>query len=241
MFETSLIESQHQIKTKTVWTTMLSFGLQVTIITVMVLIPLIFTEALPTKQLMSSLVAPPPPPPPPPPPAQTVVVKKIQTDIVDGALRTPTKIPKKIVRVVEEEAPAPITGAMLGGVPGGVPGGTAGGVLGSVLGAANANAPKVAPQKVRISELQLGQAIYRPNPPYPAIAKAARIQGTVVLAATISKDGTIQNLRVISGPPMLLQGVMETVRTWRYKPYILNAEAVEVETEIRVNFSLSGG
>lgn len=241
MFETSLIESAGQFKTKTMWTTMLSFGLQTALVGILVLIPLIFTEALPTKQLMSSLVAPPPPPPPPPPPAQTVVVKKIQTDIVDGALRTPTKIPKKIVRVVEEEAPAPVSSNMLGGVPGGVPGGMSGGVLGSILGAANANAPKVAPQKIRISELQLGQAIYKPSPPYPPIAKAARIQGEVLLAATIAKDGTIQNLRIISGPPMLLQNVLETVRTWRYKPFVLNGESVEVETTITVRFSLSGG
>ena len=241
MFETSLIESAGQFKTKRMWTTMFSFGIQVTIITVMVLIPLIFTEALPTKQLMSSLVAPPPPPPPPPPPAQTVVVKKIQTDIVDGALRTPTKIPKKIVRVVEEEAPAPVSANMLGGVPGGVPGGISGGVLGSVLGAANANALRVAPSKIRVSELSLGSPIYNPKPQYPAIAKAARISGSVIIAATISRGGAIENARVISGHPMLVQNALEAVRQWRYKPYLLNGDPVEVETSITVNFTLGGG
>ena len=75
-------------------------------------------------------------------------------------------------------------------------------------------------------------------PQYPAIAKAARIQGIVVLQATISKSGSIQNLRVISGPPMLQQAAMDAVRSWRYKPYLLNGEPVEVETTINVVFNL---
>jgi protein TonB len=77
-------------------------------------------------------------------------------------------------------------------------------------------------------------------PQYPAIAKAARIQGTVVLQATISKSGSIQNLRVISGPPMLQQAALEAVRSWRYKPYLLNGDPVEVETTVNVVFNLGG-
>jgi len=75
---------------------------------------------------------------------------------------------------------------------------------------------------------------------YPAIAKAARIQGTVVLQATISKGGTIEGLRVLSGPPMLQQAAEEAVRTWRYRPYLLNGEPVEVETQVNVVFTLGG-
>jgi protein TonB len=97
MFEDSLIESGGRLKTKRGWTSMLSFAIQIGIIGIMVLIPLIFTEALPKTQLMTFLVAPPPPPPPPPPAAAPVhVVKQIQTDIVNGELRTPTKIPQKV-------------------------------------------------------------------------------------------------------------------------------------------------
>jgi protein TonB len=77
-------------------------------------------------------------------------------------------------------------------------------------------------------------------PAYPPIARAARISGTVVLQATISKSGSIENLRVISGPPMLTQSAMEAVRTWRYKPYQLNGEPVEVETTVNVVFNLGG-
>ena len=78
------------------------------------------------------------------------------------------------------------------------------------------------------------------NPTYPPIARAARISGTVVLQATISKTGTIENLRVISGPPMLTQSALEAVKTWRYKPYQLNGEPVEVETTVNVVFNLGG-
>ena len=77
-------------------------------------------------------------------------------------------------------------------------------------------------------------------PQYPAIAKAARIQGTVVLQATISKSGTIENLHVVSGPPMLQQAAMDAVRSWRYKPYLLNGDPVEVETQVNVVFNLGG-
>ena len=123
MFEDSLIESGGKLKTARGKTAFFSFGLQAVIVGVMVLIPLLFTEALPKAQLMMALVAPPPPPPPPPPPAAVKVVKQIQTDIVNGQLRTPTKIPKKVELIKEEEAPPPMTG-VVGGVPGGVPGGS---------------------------------------------------------------------------------------------------------------------
>jgi protein TonB len=85
-----------------------------------------------------------------------------------------------------------------------------------------------------------GNLLEKTVPQYPAIAKAARIQGTVVLQATISKSGSIQNLRVISGPPMLQQSALDAVRSWRYKPYLLNGDPVEVETTVNVVFNLGG-
>src|SRR5581483_5044485 len=137
MFEDSLLESGGRLKTKRGVTTAFSMVLQVFLIGLLVLIPLLFTEALPKQQLMTFLVAPPPPPPPPPPPAAAPVkvVKQIQSDIVNGELRTPTKIPKKILDVKEDEAPPPVMAStgVVGGVPGGVPGGSMGGVIGSVL------------------------------------------------------------------------------------------------------------
>jgi len=86
-----------------------------------------------------------------------------------------------------------------------------------------------------------GNLVYRVQPLYPALARQARIQGQVVLRAIISRDGTIENLQVISGHPMLAPAAVEAVRQWRYKPYYLNDSAVEVETQVTVNFVLGGG
>jgi periplasmic protein TonB len=82
--------------------------------------------------------------------------------------------------------------------------------------------------------------IQKTVPVYPAIAKAARVQGTVVLQATISKSGEITNLRVISGPALLQQSAMDAVRSWRYRPYLLNNDPVEVDTTVNVIFTLDG-
>jgi len=246
MFEDSLLESSGRLRTKRKWTTVLSLVLQCLLIGVMILVPLIYTEALPRQQLMTFLVAPPPPPPPPPPPAAVPVrvVKVVQTDILDGQLRTPTKIPEKVAMIKEEAAPPPMTTAgVIGGVPGGVPGGSLGGVMGGIIGNTPVAVPKVAaPTRVRVSAgVQAGNLINQVKPVYPAIAKSARISGAVVLQAEISKQGTIENLRVISGHPMLVQNALDAVKQWRYKPYLLNGEPVPVETTITVNFTLSGG
>lgn len=86
-----------------------------------------------------------------------------------------------------------------------------------------------------------GNLIYKVQPFYPPLARQARIQGSVLLRAIISRSGTIEDLSVISGHPMLVGAAIEAVRQWRYRPYILNDEPVEVETRVTVNFSLSGG
>jgi protein TonB len=247
MFEDSLIESGGKLKTKRGWTSLVSFIIQAAIVGVMVLIPLIFTEALPKTQLMTFLVAPPPPPPPPPPAAAPVkIVHQVQTDIINGQLRTPTKIPKKVEMIKEDEAPPPVmaTAGVVGGVPGGVPGGSMGGVLGSIASAGSnvAALPKIAtPQRVRVSSgVQSGLLVRKVQPTYPPLARQARIQGTVVLQAQISKTGDIENLTLVSGHPMLAPAAIEAVKQWKYKPYLLNGEPVEVETTVQVNFSLAG-
>jgi protein TonB len=117
-----------------------------------------------------------------------------------------------------------------------------GGVMGSIIGGTPVAVPKVAVQRVRVSQgVTQGMVIHRVNPTYPPLARTARVQGAVVLAAIIGKDGAIQNLHVISGHPLLTQSALDAVKQWRYKPYILNGEPVEVDTQITVNFTLSGG
>ena len=245
MFEDSLIESGNKLRTKRLSTTILSFVLQCMLIGILILIPLIYTDALPKTQLMTFLVAPPPPPPPPPPPAAAPVkVVKMQSEVINGQLRTPTKIPEKIQMIKEEEAPPDLGGGGVpGGVPGGIPGGSAGGVIGGIISSTPVAVPKIAtPQRIRVSSgVQSGLLIRKVTPNYPALAKQARIQGHVLLQAEISKDGTIQNLQLISGHPMLAPAAIEAVKQWRYKPYLLTGEPVAVETQVAVVFSLSGG
>jgi protein TonB len=245
MFEDSLLESGGRLKTKRGRTTTFAIILEIGLIGILVLLPMIFTEALPKHQLMTFLVAPPPPPPPPPPPAAVVkVVKQIQTDIVNGALRTPTKIPQKVQMIKEEEAPPSMASAgVVGGVPGGIPGGQMGGVIGGIISSTPVAVPKVAtPQRVRVSAgVTSGLLLKRVQPNYPPLARQARISGTVVLHAVISKDGSIEGLQLVSGHPMLAPAAIEAVKQWKYKPYLLNGEPVEVDTEVQVNFTLAGG
>jgi len=246
MFEDSLLESGGRLKTKRGRTTTFAIIIEIALIGIMVLMPLIFTEALPKQQLMTFLVAPPPPPPPPPPAAAPVkIVKQIQTDIVNGALRTPTKIPQKIQMIKEDEAPPPAmaSSGVVGGVPGGIPGGQMGGVIGGIISSTPVAVPKVAaPQRVRVSQgVSQGLLIRKVNPVYPPLARQARISGTVVLRAVISKDGSIENLALVSGHPMLAPAAIDAVKQWKYRPYLLNGEPVEVDTEVLVNFTLAGG
>src|SRR5689334_4412256 len=149
MFEDSLIESAGRGRgKKSLGFTFVSFILQACLLGILILIPLIYTEALPKQQLMGFLVAPPPPPPPPPPPAAAPVAKveKIISEVDQGALRTPTKIPEKVKMIKEEDTPPPAQGigGVVGGVPGGVPGGQMGGVIGGIISSTPVAVPKVA-------------------------------------------------------------------------------------------------
>jgi protein TonB len=171
-----------------------------------------------------------------------VKVQKIQSELDNGALKAPTKIPQKIAMIKEEEAPPPSVGGGVVGAVGGVPGGQMGGVIGGIINSTPVAVPKVAtPQRVRVSQgVTEGLLVHKVTPTYPPLARQARIQGSVVLAALIGKDGSIQNLKVVSGHPMLTSSALDAVRQWKYKPYFLNGEPVEVDTQITVNFTLAG-
>jgi len=247
MFADSILEFGTQKKRQT-FATSVSFVLNCIAIGVMLIIPLVFTESLPKAQLLTFLVAPPPPPPPPPPAAEQVqkVVHQLETDMLStGQLRTPSKIPQKVEMIHEDMAPPPMPagGGVVGGI-GGLPGGQVGGVIGSIVNATSAGAvPRFVaptPQRVRISQgVTKGLLIQKIEPQYPPLARAARVQGEVVLSAIIDANGQITNLQLVSGHPMLVPSAISAVRQWRYKPYLLNGQPVEVETTITVIFSLS--
>jgi protein TonB len=247
MFEDTLIESEGRIKTHRKATTLVSFLLEAILIAIVALLPFIYTQALPTEKLVTAIVAPPPPPPPPPPPAAsnpTPSTPKPVTkeEISPNEIRVPTKIPTKIVQTPEQGAAAPSVAGVVGGVPGGVVGGTVGGVIGGVLGAVPTKAPPPpAQQRVRVSQgVVQGLLVHQVKPEYPPTARAAHVQGQVVLHAVIGKDGNVKQVQVISGPPMLASAAENAVKQWRYKPYVLNGQPVEVDTTINVNFTMAG-
>ena len=246
LFSDSLLDTSAPERKRRGLAAVLSFTFEVLFIGAVLIFPLIYTDALPKQQLLTFLVAP--PPPPPPTPAAAVVSKamrKVQTNLLTGGqLRAPTRIPERVQMIHEEEVPPDVSGVM-GGVPGGVPGGQLGGVIGGIVNRTSnlAAVPKlalpIAPTRIRISQgVTKGQLIYRVEPEYPKIALSARIQGQVLLKAIIAKDGTIKELELVSGHPMLTQNAIQGVRQWRYRPFLLNGEPVEVETNVAVIFQI---
>jgi periplasmic protein TonB len=245
MFDDLVISSAQPKRTNSVWTVALSTIIQIGIVIVMILIPLIYTEALPKQMLTTFLVAPAPPPPPPPPPAAVQrVVKPVARLIHNGQMMAPTVIPKRVEMIKEEELPPDIGNVgVVGGVPGGIAGGSAGGVLGGIIGGAGSGPPPPPKPKAPLrigGNVMAASLIRKVDPVYPPIAKTAHISGTVVLHAIIGKDGSVQDLQYVSGPPLLMKSALDAIRQWRYKPTMLNGEPVEVDTTISVVFSLGG-
>jgi protein TonB len=239
MFEQTFVAG----KTNTMRATVVTFVVQCLLIGVAILIPLIYTEVLPSTELTSFLVAPPPPPPPPPPPAAAPVevVKVAPRQFNAGQLMAPKSIPKNIAIIKEEELPPPAAAQV--GVVGGL-GGSFGSLSGLLGGVPEAAPPppvvtKAVVQRIPVGgKVQQAMLVYQPKPVYPPLARSARIQGTVRFTAVIGTDGRIQNLTLVSGHPLLAPAAQEAVKQWVYKPTLLNGEPVEVVTQIDVNFAL---
>jgi protein TonB len=241
MFNDLVISGANSTKTHKSWTVLVSTIIQAVLLGILIVIPLIYTEALPKGMLTTFIVPPPPPPPPPPPAAIQRIVKPIVHIIKNGQMMAPTVIPKKIEMIKEDPTPPDVGSS--NGVVGGIAGGSAGGVLGGIIGGVGGGPPPPPPPKSN-KPLRVGGAVIAANlirqvqPVYPPIAKTAHISGTVVLHAIISKDGTIEQLEYISGPPLLMKNAMDAVRQWRYRPTMLNGEPVEVDTTVSVVFTL---
>ena len=243
MFEQSLLEMAQMGSTKKPYTVLISAIFQCFLVGLLILIPLIYTEALPTQDLMTFLVAPPPPPPPPPADIAEILKKIIPKEFDAGRLLAPKEIPEEIAII--DEPPETAVASIVGGVPGGVPGGMPGGVIGGIISSTPLVAPPppppkpVTPKRIRVGgNVQKARLIRQPKPMYPPLARQARIQGTVRLEAIIAKDGTIQQLRVVTGHPLLVQAALSAVRRWRYQATVLNGVPVEVATTIDVHFTL---
>jgi protein TonB len=235
MFEDSTFESTGRIRTRSRSWMLAALCCNSSILLAMILIPLVYPEALPRLSTIWLLEAPAPPPPPVQPRPEPVHPLHGTSEMQDGHVLAPSRIPTGItVYKGVEEAPSETIG-----INEGIPGG-AGDGKNPFFG--NCTAPNVRPEvkaPVRVSSLVVAGLLVRKTlPAYPPIARAARQEGTVVLQATISTAGTIENLRVSSGPAMLRQAALDAVQNWRYKPYELNGEPVEVETTVNVVFTL---
>jgi periplasmic protein TonB len=236
MFENSLMESDNRIKAKSRWS-LLAFLVNGGALLALIIWPLLHPEALPTQMMATLMVAPSPPAPPPPvAPAPKVQIK---SEMLSNKLQAPSRIPKEIKQVNEAALPPSMLDVIgVEGLTRGTPGGI-GAIIDSVGTGPAVVVKREVPTKLSISSgVMVGNLLEKTMPQYPAVARVAGIQGVVVLQATISQNGLIQNLRVISGPPMLQRAAMDAVRSWRYKPYLLNGQPVEVETTISVVFKL---
>ena len=232
MFDQLVVSSPHQEGTHKPWAVAMSALVQSVIVGVMILIPLIYTEALPKGMLNTFLVAPAPPPPPPPPAAP---IKIVRPRIVQPqTMVAPTVIPNKVAMIKDE---APDIGAGSNGF--GVAGGTGDALGGGILNTAPPPPPKATPSRIKVGgNVQSASLIRQVQPIYPPIAKTAHVSGTVILHAIIAKDGSIQELQYVSGPALLMKAAMDAVHEWRYKPTMLNGEPVEVDTTVQVVFTL---
>jgi protein TonB len=227
----------------------IAYALEACLVGALVLIPLLHTASLGKAELWKEvLMLPAPPPPPPAPgPARNTARRNPRPPEYMFVLTAPHAIPDRIEMIRDDSFDIPGPELSIG-VPGGMEGGTGGGIpfsIASTMGPPLPPPPPVrakatSPRQVRISHLDPAKLIFRPEPEYPPVAKMARIQGTVRLEAVIGTDGRVENLKVISGHPLLLQAAVDAVSRWRYQPTLLNGEPVEVLTEIDVIFQLAG-
>ncbi len=236
MFEDSTFESNGKIRTRSSKWALAALILNCSILALIILLPLIYPEAIHSKEISTLLFVP-------QPPTQITEASKpepVHTKLPDSnfmksQLIVPRLIPKGINAPRERDPD-------FFNCPDCVPGGPVS-ILNPGSGAPNIfkhnPPPVVTPHSIRVSTLVVeGMIIQKTIPIYPAIARETRTQGTVMLAAVISKTGAIESLRVISGPAMLQEAAYNAVKNWRYRPYLLNGEAVEVETSVNVVFKL---
>jgi protein TonB len=210
----------------------------------LVVIPLYRTLPLPKREMVTMLYLQ-------PPVAAAGNATTLRAPTAPSSLSTPRSTGILApVQKTRETLPPPVgtTSGVVGGVPGGVIGGVPGGVFSEMLNSAPSvpalgKSPELqTPVKrihvaARVAEANL---IHDVPPQYPPEAGRARIEGAVVLMALIDKDGAVKDVRVESGLPLLAQAAIDAVKQWRYKPYLVDGEPVEVDSRITINFTLSG-
>ncbi len=243
MFADSLLETSRAEYAHRSWTTFTSFTLEALAVSLLLLLPLWKTVGLPAVRNISTPLSFAHHGDPAPTNPTGHFHSTMTTIVAAPRLMMPTHIPTQIQTGPDPVAPSQPIGEYIGsnGPSNNFPIGIVGMPSGEhPMPVAAMPKPKPSVPEFRRSSLLEGNLIRRVQPTYPSLARSARIQGAVVLDATISKAGTIENLRLISGHPMLVPAAIEAVSQWRYRPYILNDEPIEVETQITVNFILGG-
>jgi protein TonB len=242
MFADSLLDSALINRWHRGWTTLISFSMQALLVGAALMVPLLYSEGLPSLHLMRQAVIGPPPSRGPAPQIEPSHGRNLVPKNASGSvLMTPQQIPKRVTLETDVPVGPPPELATGGGASGSSGPGVPNGILSST---GDANVILIPPRPVHhppISHWMEGNLVHRVQPEYPPLAVQTRTQGQVVLRAVISREGIIEKLQVVSGHPLLVRAAIEAVRQWRYRPYVLNGEPVEVETQVTVNFVLSGG
>jgi protein TonB len=255
MFETATLS--YGPDTKRVWTTAMGITGQAVLIGCAVLGPLISPQTLGRAFLVTALVTPGAPPPPPPPglKVEPRPSHAAATRVFPSSLIMPSSVPL-VTRIIVDPPEAFSGGA---GVPGGVQGGERDGVPGGILPgildagarvAPMAHLPEVVERPIaaaapaparppRITVLRMATPVHKVEPLYPALARQARVSGTVELLGVLGIDGRIHELKVLRGHPLLVNAALDAVRQWVFEPTMLNGAAVEVAAPITVNFVLN--
>ena len=220
-----------------------SVTLQIVVLATLIVAPLLFTEILPKREVLTQLYLQPP----------AAAGLSAPTLRVPTSTPTPTGISISRPRYETQESapttpPVPVTSAVgiVGGVPGGIVGGAPMGVLSEVLGRTRSvpvptkASDVVPPKRIRVAaKVVEANLIHDVAPQYPPEAGRARIEGAVVLLAVIGTDGSVKDVRVESGLPILAQAAIDAVKQWQYKPYMIDGKPVEVDSRITINFTLA--
>ena len=238
LFHDSLVVSGAKSRARNPWAAVGSVTLPSLLLLALVVIPLFQTDTLPQRETLTTLYVP-------PPPAGSNATKLRAPK--PPSTYTPTSIATPVNKT-QESPPPPVgtTGGVVGGAPGGIVGGVPGGLSSELLNSA-ASVPVLAKSAVPtpVKRMRIASRVAEANllhdvpPQYPPEAGRARIEGTVVLMAVIGTDGSVKDVRVESGLPILAQAALDAVRQWRYKPYMVDGEPVEVDSRITINFTLS--
>jgi periplasmic protein TonB len=235
------------------WTTFLGMTSQIVLVTLAVLAPMVFPQVLPTARFLETLAPPLPPAPEPKPLDSQVRQGPTIREVWDSRFIAPTHIPKGPIPTIEDEP----TGPPIVGIPIGM-GGPNGGVVGGILRSLSNTVPVIPPpipapvvkpatpeappviQRFREGgRVSLGALLHKVEPQYPALAKTAHVSGTVELECVVGVDGHIQEVKVKSGNPLLIQAAVQAAWQWVYSPTKLNGTPIEIITNLTFSFKLN--